>query len=111
MREFMNIVENAQPFMFHATRAENLDSIRAQGLVPNGKEPNWDGYPVNGRLYVSRSESGAQWYAEQLADMYEEQTIVLRFRPCSSGRVWERHGGLFHHAADHGKRDRDQARR
>lgn len=47
MREFMNIVENAQPFMFHATRAENLDSIRAQGLVPNGKEPNWDGYPVN----------------------------------------------------------------
>lgn len=83
----MKIVEilSGQPaapltYLFHATLESNIPLISQHGLTPNtDREPNWDGYPVNGRLYVAQSEEGAVFYAESLSEMYDEQAVILRF--------------------------------
>jgi hypothetical protein len=73
-------VEDGQmAFLYHATNAINLPSILDLGLTPNfDRDPSWDGYPVNGRLYVASTEDAAEFYAETLSGMYGWNIEVLR---------------------------------
>lgn len=81
MRDLINLVEMASTtrYGYHATFARNLASIVKQGLIPNGSEPNFDGYPIDGRLYVALSVDAANFYIETLSEAYEEECVLLRF--------------------------------
>jgi hypothetical protein len=67
-------------YAYHATFVSNLDDIRDHGLTPNtDREPNFDGFPVQGKLFVS-TEDGAEFYADELAAAYDKPMALLRFR-------------------------------
>lgn len=78
MRNLIAIVEEAQGWLFHATLADNLPSIREYGLTPNSdRAPNFDGYPVEGRLFVATSQAAAAFYMDALEERGE--MVLLRF--------------------------------
>jgi len=71
----------SQRMLYHATLEEHLSKIRKQGLQPNfDRDTNFDGYDVDGKLFVAKSLEGAEFYAETLMEMDEEaNAFILRF--------------------------------
>jgi len=76
-------ITQADPFLYHMTRTEKLPAVTQDGLTPNiDRDPTFDGYPVDGRLFVATSYDSAMWYAQQFIDSgdYEpHEFVVLRF--------------------------------
>jgi hypothetical protein len=65
-------------YRYHATFARSLPEIGRKGLTPNfDRDTNFDGYPVDGKLFCAENEAGAAFYAQQLAE--RGQTVLLRF--------------------------------
>jgi len=71
----------SQRMLYHATLEEHLAKIRKQGLQPNfDRDTNFDGYDVDGKLFVAKSLEGAEFYSETLREMDEDaKAFILRF--------------------------------
>ena len=80
----MNAVAiNAEQFAYHGTRMNLVSEIQKHGLLPNdGTRGIWpDEYPVEGRLFMSVSQEGAEHYAQQMQIATGDTGVVLKF-PC-----------------------------
>lgn len=76
-------------FLFHASRASRLQEIRQRGLEPNtNREPTFDGYPINGRLYLSARKEGAEFYARTISRHFEQDAVILRLPASAISRVF-----------------------
>ena len=75
-------------YLFHATRAVSLADIQSHGLKPNTeREPTFNGYPVNGRLFVTTSEREAEFYARTISCEFDYEAAVLRFPASTISRI------------------------
>ena len=80
---YSEIVSSPDMFLYHSTRRAYLIAITRDGLMPNlDRDSNFGDYPIDGRLFVSTTLSGATWYADRLQELFDiepNETSVLRF--------------------------------